>query len=226
MCECSVLNLRAASFGPLLGALAGVHLLLPHAGLTLHVAAPAHLAVARQAAQVHGRVVAASAAHALAAGVLSARPAARAGRVARRPAEAGRLLQVDHVGGAQTLAVAPWPRQLRLACGGVGDAQHAHGRVVAVLEQAARVVEGRELLPAGAHGAGARHAVAFAGCFQAALHRLEEERKKKSTGEERRGEETAVTLIHCQLSYLQSLSGQSETVSCRPGEGGEEVDCT
>lgn len=149
----------------LLGALAGVHLLLPHARLTLHVAAPTHLAVARQAAQVHGRVVAASAAHALAAGVLGARPASRARRVAGRPAEAGRLLQVDHVGGAQALAVAPWPRQLRLAGGGVGHAQHAHGRVVAVLEQASRVVEGRELLPTGAHGARARHAVALAGCF-------------------------------------------------------------
>lgn len=151
---------------------AGVHLLLPHARLALHVAAPAHLAVARQAGEAHGRVVAAAAAQALAAGVLGARPAARARGVARRPAEAGRVLQVDQVGGAQALAVAPGARQLRLPGGGVGDAQHSHRRVVPVLQQPARVVERRQLLPAGPHGAGAGDAVTLAGGLQTALHRL------------------------------------------------------
>lgn len=53
----------------LLCVLAGVHLLLSHACLTLHVAAPAYLAVAGQAGEVHGRVITASAAQTLTAGV-------------------------------------------------------------------------------------------------------------------------------------------------------------
>lgn len=51
---------------------AGIHLLLPHAGLALHVAAPAHLAVTGEAGEAHGRVVAPSTAQTLAAGVLGA----------------------------------------------------------------------------------------------------------------------------------------------------------
>lgn len=156
---------------------AGIHLLLPHTRLTLHVAAPAHLAVAGQAGEVHGRVVAPSAAQALAAGVLGAGAAPRARGVARGPAEAGGLFQVDQVGGAEVLAVATGARQLRLSGGGVGDAQHAHGVVVAILQQAARVVERSQLLPTGPHGAGAGDAMTLAGGFQAALHGLEIEKE-------------------------------------------------
>lgn len=127
----------------LLSVFAGVHLLLSHARLTLHVAAPAHLAVAGQAGQVHGCVVATSAAHTLAAGVFGTHTAARARGVAGGSAEAGGLLQVDHVSSAQALAVAPGARELRLPGGCVGDAQHSHGRVVSILQQAAGVVERR-----------------------------------------------------------------------------------
>lgn len=62
--------------------LAGIHLLLSHTRLTLHVAAPAYLAVAGQAGEAHGRVVATSAAQALTAGVFGARPPARTRGVA------------------------------------------------------------------------------------------------------------------------------------------------
>lgn len=171
--------------------LAGVHLFLPHARLTLHVAAPAHLAVAGQAAEAHGCVVAPPTAQAPAAGVFGARAAARARGVAGRPAEAGRVLQEDQVGDAQALAVATRPRQLRLPRGGVGDAQHPHCGVVAILEQAPGVVEGRQLLPASPYGARAGDAVTLARCFQTTLHRLRQERqrkKKKSTGGKRERE--------------------------------------
>lgn len=176
---------------------AGVHLLLPHARLTLHVAAPAHLAVAGQAGEVHGRVVAAAAAQALAAGVLGAGAAPRARGVARGPAEAGGLLQVHQVRGAQVLAVAAGPRQLRLPGGRVGDAQHSHGVVVAILQQTAGVVERGQLLPAGPHGAGARDAMTLAGCFQAALHRLKNRRRRNVSG---------FGLIHY-WAYLEDLCG-------------------
>lgn len=136
------------------------------------MAAPAHLAVAGQAGEVHGRVVAPPAAQALTAGVLGAGAAAGPRGVARGPAEAGGLFQVNQVGGSEVLAVAAGARQLRLSGGGVGDAQHAHGVVVAILQQMPRVVEGGQLLPTSPYSAGARDAVTLAGCFQAALHRL------------------------------------------------------
>lgn len=180
-----------------LGVLAGVHLLLSHARLTLHVAAPAHLTVAGQAGEVHGGVVAPSAAQALTAGVFGARAAARTRGVTRRPAEAGRLLQVHQVGGAEVLAVAARTRQLRLAGGGVGDAQHPHGVVVAVLEQTPGVVEGSQLLPTSPYSAGAGDAVTLAGCFQAALHRL-----KLKGG----GRVSSFSLIHYS-AYLEDLCG-------------------
>lgn len=159
---------------------AGIHLLLSHTCLTLHVAAPAHLAVAGQAGEVHGGVVAPPAAQALAAGVLGTRAAACAWGVARGPAEAGRLFQVNQVSGAEVLAVATGTRQLCLSGGRVGDAQHSHGIVVAILQQTPGVVEGSQLLPASAYSAGARDAVALAGSLQAALHCL----KLKGGGEE------------------------------------------
>lgn len=143
------------------------------------MAAPAHLAVAGQAGEVHGRVVAPPAAQALAAGVFGAGAAAGAGGVARGPAEAGGLFQVNQVSSAEVLAVAAGTRQLRLSRGGVGDAQHAHGVVVAILQQTPGVVERSQLLPASAHGAGAGDAVALAGCFQAALHCLKLKGKEK-----------------------------------------------
>lgn len=167
---------------------AGVHLFLPHARLTLHVAAPAHLAVAGQAGEAHGRVVAPPAAQAPAAGVFGARAAARARGVAGGPAEAGGVLQEDQVGDAQALAVTARPRQLRLPRGGVGDAQHPHCGVVAVLEQAARVVEGRQLLPASPYGARAGDAVTLARRFQTALHRLRWKRQRKEKKKHRREE--------------------------------------
>lgn len=105
------------------------------------MAAPAHLAVAGEAGEAHGRVVAAAAAQALAARVFGAGPAPRAGRVTGRPAEAWRVLQVDQVRVAEALAVATRAGELRLPRGHVGDAQHPHGVVVSVLEQPPRVVE-------------------------------------------------------------------------------------
>lgn len=173
--------------------------------------APAYLAVAGHAREAHGRVVAPSAAQTLAAGVLDTRPAACARRVAGRPAEAGGVLQVDQVSSAEALAVAAGPRELRLARGRVGDAQHAHRRVVSVLQQPAGVVEGRQLLPAGPYGARARDTVTLAGRLQPALHSL------RWGG----GREVSVSfcLIHYLASYLGGLSGQSETVSCREGRG-------
>lgn len=181
------------------GVLAGVHLLLSHARLTLHVAAPAHLAVAGQAGEPHGRVVASSAAQALAAGVFGAGAAARARGVARGPAEAGGLFQVDQVSSAEALAVPPRARQLLLPGGRVGDAQHPHGRVVSVLEQPPCVVERRQLLPASPYGAGAGDAVTLAGCFQAALHRLRWEGsrggREKNKGKERWEVEMSVPAV-------------------------------
>lgn len=159
---------------------AGIHLLLSHTRLTLHVAAPAHLAVAGQAGEVHGGVITPSAAQALAAGVFGARAAACTWGVARSPAEAGGLFQVNQVSSAEVLAVAPGTRQLRLSGGCVGDAQHSHGVVVSILQQTPRVVERSQLLPTSPYSAGARDAMTLAGCFQAALHCL----KLKGEGEE------------------------------------------
>lgn len=158
--------------GPLLRLFAGIHLLLSHTCLTLHVAAPAHLAVAGQAGEVHGCVIAPSAAQALTAGVFGAGAAACTRGVARGPAEAGGLFQVNQVSSSEVLAVATGARQLRLPGGCVGDAQHAHGVVVAILQQTPGVVERSQLLPTSPYSAGARDAVTLAGCFQAALHRL------------------------------------------------------
>lgn len=53
----------------LLCVFAGVDLLLSHTCLTLHVAAPAYLAVAGQAGEAHGCVVTTSAAQTLTTGV-------------------------------------------------------------------------------------------------------------------------------------------------------------
>lgn len=178
------------------------------------MAAPAHLAVAREAGEAHGRVVATAAAQALAARVLGARPAPRAGRVAGRPAEAGRVLQVDQVGVAEALAVASGAGQLRLPRGHVGDAQHANGVVVAVLEQPPGVVERRQLLPASPYGAGAGDPVTLAGRFQSTLHCLNG--GVLGGGEEKKGRNVrSFTLIHYLASYLRAPSAQRETVSCR-----------
>ena len=170
----------------LLCVFAGVHLLLPHTCLTLHVAAPAHLAVAGQAGEAHGRVITPSAAQALTAGVFGARPATCAGGVAGGPAEAGGVLQVDQVSSAEALAVATGPRKLRLPGGRVGDAQHSHRCVVSILQQPSGVVERRQLLPASPYGTRAGDAVTLAGCFQPALHRLRWEGEKKAREEKKR----------------------------------------
>ena len=73
------------------------------------MAAPAYLAVAGQAGEAHGRVVAPSTAHTLTAGVFGTRPPARARGVARWPAEARGVFQVDKVSSAKALAVAAGP---------------------------------------------------------------------------------------------------------------------
>lgn len=157
--------------------LAGVHLLLSDTRLTLHVAAPADLAVAGQAGEAHGCVVPTSTAQALAAGVFGTGAAARARRVSGGSAEARGVFQVDQVSSAEALAVAARPGQLGLPRGRVGDAQHSHGSVVPVLEQPAGVVERRQLFPTSPYGTRTGNAVALAGGFQAALHRLGEEKK-------------------------------------------------
>lgn len=152
--------------------LAGVHLLFPHARLAFHMAAPAHLAVAGQAGEPHGRVVAASTAQTLTACVFGARPAPRARRVAGGPAEAGGVLQVDQVSVPGALAMAFGPRKLSLSCGRIGDAQHSHGVVVSILQQPPSVMERGQLLPASPYGTGAGDSMTFAGCFQPTLHCL------------------------------------------------------
>ena len=174
----SHVSVPKGSFYFLLCVLAGVHLLLPHTRLTLHVAAPADLAVAGEAGEAHGCVVPPSAAQALTAGVFGAGPATRTRGVPRGPAEARGVLQEDQVSGAEALAVAPGPRQLRLPGGFVGDTQHSHCRVVPVLQQPSSVVERRQLLPASPYGTGAGDTVTLAGCFQPALHCLRWEREK------------------------------------------------
>lgn len=150
---------------------AGIHLLLSHTCLTLHVAAPANLAVAGQAGEAHGRVITTSAAQTLTAGVFGAGASACTRRVAGGSAEAGGVFQVDQVSSAKALSVAAWARQLCLTGGCVGDTQHSHGGVVAILKQASSVVEGRELLPASPYSTRAGDAVTLASCFQPALHR-------------------------------------------------------
>lgn len=122
---------------------------------------------------MHGCVVTPSAAQVLTAGVFGAGAAACTRGVARGPAEAGGLFQVNQVSSSEVLAVATGARQLCLSGGCVGDAQHSHGVVVAILQQAPGVVERSQLLPTSPYSAGARDAVTLAGCFQAALHRLE-----------------------------------------------------
>lgn len=86
------------------------------------------------------------------------------------------------------LAVATWPRQLRLSGGRVGDAQHTQGRVVAELEQPPGVVEWGQLLPAGPHGTGAGDAVTLTGSLQATLHCLKGKEGGKEGEEEGREE--------------------------------------
>ena len=80
---------------PCLCVFAGVHLLLSDTCLTLHLAAPAYLAVPGQAGAAHGCVVTAPAAQTLAAGVFGARAAACTRRVSGGSAETGGVLQVD-----------------------------------------------------------------------------------------------------------------------------------
>ena len=143
------------------------------------MAAPAYLAVAGQAGEAHGRVVAPSTAHTLTAGVFGTRPPARARGVARWPAEARGVFQVDKVSSAKALAVAAGPGELRLPGGHVGDAQHSHRVVEPVLQQPPGVVERRQLLPASPYGTRAGDAVTLAGCFQPALHCLRQEGEKK-----------------------------------------------
>lgn len=69
--------------------LAGVDLFFSDASFTLYMAAPSDLAVAGEGGEVQGCVVAPPTAQAAAAGVLGTGSAGRAGRIARRPAEAG-----------------------------------------------------------------------------------------------------------------------------------------
>lgn len=155
--------------------LASVDLLFSEAGLTLDVAAPADLAVAGEGGEAEGRVVASSTAKAAAAGVLGARSAGRPGRVSRWPAEAGRLLQKHQLSGPWTgnrVAMSTSARQLRLPRGGVGDAVHSNGRVIAVLQQMACVLKRGQLLPARPHGTRTRDAVTLTSSLKSTLHCL------------------------------------------------------
>lgn len=202
----------------LLCVFAGVHLLLSHTCLTLHVAAPAYLAVAGQAGEAHGCVVTTSAAHTLTTGVFGTRPAACTRGVARGPAEAGGVFQVDQVSSTKALAMATGPSELRLPGGCVGDTQHSHRGVIPVLQQPSSVMERRQLLPASPYGTRAGDTVTLAGCFQPTLHCLRCEKKKQGRGRKCR-DVSSFSLIHYLASYLGGLSGQSETVSCRVGRG-------
>lgn len=151
---------------------AGIHLLLPHTCLTLHVAAPAYLAVAGEAGEAHGCVITTSAAQTLAAGVFGTRPAACARGVAGGSTEAGGVFQVDQVSSAEALAVAAGARELCLPGGRVGDTQHSHRGVIPILQQPSGVMERGQLLPASPYGTRAGDAVTLAGRFQPALHCL------------------------------------------------------
>lgn len=101
--------------------LAGVDLLLPLTRLTLHVAAPAYLAVAGHGGEMHGRVVTPPTAQTLTGGVLGTGAAACARRVARWPAEAGGVFHEDQVRTAQALALPARSRELGLSRGCVSD---------------------------------------------------------------------------------------------------------
>lgn len=165
LCKCLYLIIQLCIF-------AGIHLLLSHTCLTLHVAAPAHLAVARQAGEVHGCVITTSAAQTLTACVFGARTATCTRGVARGPAEAGGVFQVDQVGSPEALTLATGACEFGLPGGCVGDAQHSHGSVVSILQQASSVVKRRQLLPASPYSTRAGDTMALAGCFQSALHCL------------------------------------------------------
>lgn len=112
---------------------AGVHLLLPHTRLTLHVAAPPYLTVAGQAGETHGCVVTASATQTLTAGVFGTWPAACTWGVAGGSAEAGRVFQEDQISSSGALAMTTGPCEFCLSGGCVGDTHHSHCSVISKL---------------------------------------------------------------------------------------------
>lgn len=112
--------------------LTGVHKLLPHTLLALHVAAPLHLAVAGEGRQAALGVVAPPAAQAAAAGLAGTHPAPCARRVLAGPAETGGVLHVDQVPGPRrgALGGAAWSGrcpQLQAAQGLIGGTGHLDG---------------------------------------------------------------------------------------------------
>lgn len=163
-------------------AFAGVHLLPLRALLALHVAAPAHLALARPGHLPALGVVAPPAADGVAVLVLVALAGGRARRVLAGSAEAGRVLDVEQVHSAGDLVaqgrlgglggLAPGRGDLALPRGLVGGAAHLDGGLVALLQLLADLVEGQELPPAGLDGARAGDAVALAGGLHSRLDDL------------------------------------------------------
>lgn len=158
--------------------LAGVNLLPLGALLALHVAAPTHLALARARHHPALRVVAPAAADAVAVLVLVTFPSRGAGGVATHQAEARGVVNVDEIRSPWDLiAVAgdgffrggnvAFPRGL------VGGAAHLERGLVFLLQLLADLVEGGELPPARPDGAGAGHAVAFAGGLHAGFDDLQ-----------------------------------------------------
>lgn len=165
-------------------ALAGVDLLPLGALPALHVAAPAHLALARPGHHPTLCVVAAPAADALAVLLTVAPAAGSAWGEAASHAEAGGVVQVHQlrragqgIAAARPGGPAPWRRDgAGLAGGLVGGAAHLKGRLVLVLQALAHLVERRELPPARPHGARAGHAMALARGLHPSLDHLARER--------------------------------------------------
>lgn len=179
-----------------LGVFTGVHLLFSDTCLTLHMAAPAYLAVAGQASEAHGSVITTPAAQTLTTGVFGTWATACTRRVSRGPAEAGGVLQVDQVSSTQALAVASGPSQFCLPSGCVSDTQHSDCGVITELKQPPGIVKWRQLFPASPYSTRTRDAVTLAGCFQTALHCLWWEKRKHERENGR-----------CQFSQFDSLPG-------------------
>lgn len=144
-------------------ALAGVDLLTLGTLPALHIAAPAHLALARPRHHPALRVVATPTADALTVLLPVAPAASGAWGKAAGQAEARRVIQVHELrcAGQRVTAACPcspaprWRDGTSLTSGLVGGAAHLERRLILVFQALAHLMEGCQLPPACPHGAGA-----------------------------------------------------------------------
>lgn len=171
--------------------LACVHFLFLGALLALHIAAPAHLALAGPRDSAALRVVAPPTADGLTVLVLVAFPCHGSSGVLAGPAEVRRVLNVQQVGGARDGIREPGLGgqlvgvsgnaglgDFTLACCLVTRAAHFQRSLVALLQLLADLVERRQLPPAGLDGAGARNTMALTGRLHPSLDDLGEMEQK------------------------------------------------